>query len=266
MTNNNTTAFSTPEPITATVTTAGARVRVAASERADTVVRVEPIDGADKSDVKVAEHTKVDFSAGELSVKTTKSGDKDGSVAITVELPVGSKLVLNTAWTDVRADGLLGDCALNASSGRVRLDHIAGTADIECGAAEVRIGEVEGTVRYQGSTGKLWIGHALSDIDLRGAGGSFEIDRAEGGVVAEAGNCPIRVGRITRGRVELRNAAGGIEVGISEGTAARVDAKSTKGAVRNSLPAQDDADELGNQVTVFARTRLDDIVIHRAAD
>lgn len=54
--------FATPEPITATLTTAGAQVRVAASEQSDTVVLVEPINSANKSDVKVAENTKVDFS------------------------------------------------------------------------------------------------------------------------------------------------------------------------------------------------------------
>ncbi|HTF08722.1 MAG TPA: hypothetical protein VK659_11180, partial [Asanoa sp.] len=107
------------------MTTAGARVRVAATERSDTVVRVEPIDSTNKSDVKVAAGTKVDFSAGELSIKTTKSGDKNGSVAITIELPVGSRLVLNTASTDVRADGSFGDCALNIASGQIQLDHVA---------------------------------------------------------------------------------------------------------------------------------------------
>ena len=253
--------FASPEPITATLTTAGAQVRVSASERSDTVVLVEPINSASKSDVKVAENTKVDFSAGELSIKTTKSGDKNGSVAITIELPVGSKLVLNTAWTDVHAEGRLGDCELNTASGQVQLDHIGGTAAIENGAAGVRIGEVEGVVRYEGSNGRIWIGHALSDVELNGAGGSFDIDRAEGSVIAKAGNCPIRIGRITRGQAELMNASGGIEVGISEGTAVEVDAKSTKGAVRNSLPAQDG---LEDNVKLYARTRLDDIVIHPA--
>jgi hypothetical protein len=62
--------FATPEPITATLTTAGAQVRVAASDRPDTVVLVEPINKANKSDVKVAENTEVEFSAGDLSIKT----------------------------------------------------------------------------------------------------------------------------------------------------------------------------------------------------
>ncbi|HUQ59170.1 DUF4097 family beta strand repeat-containing protein [Lentzea sp.] len=270
--------FTTPNPITATLTTAGARVRIIAGEKPETVVRVEPVDSASSKDVKVAEKTEVDFAAGVLAVKTTKSGDQNGSVVITVELPAGSGLVLNTAWTEVRADGVLGDCEVNIGSGNVELDrvaalrgnlgagglavgHVAGPAVIEGSSAGVRIGEVEGVVRYRGTSGKVWIGHARSDVDLGGSNGSFDIGRADGSVVAKAAGCPIRIGRVTRGQVEATNASGGIEIGVSDGTSAEVDAKSTKGVVRSSLPAQADGDSL----TVYARTRLDDIVIHPAA-
>ncbi len=269
--------FTTPEPITATLTTAGARVRVVASERADTVVRVEPIDAASKSDVKVAEKTKVGFIDGELTIETKKAGGKEGSVAITIELPAGSRLALNTAWSDIRAEGLFGDCVLEVGSGRIQVDraaavrgnlaageieigHVAGTVDIEGGAAGMRIGEVAGTIRYVGSNGKVWIGHARSDVDFSGASGSFAIDRADGAVSAKAANCPIRVGRLSRGQAELVNASGGIAVGI-DGDTASVDAKSTKGSVRSAFAT--DGGEGG--VKVYARTRLDDIVIHRAA-
>ena len=40
--------FATPGPITATVTVAGAQVRVTASDRTDTVVLVEPINAASR--------------------------------------------------------------------------------------------------------------------------------------------------------------------------------------------------------------------------
>lgn len=192
-------------------------------------------------------------------------------------MPAGSKPALNTAWTDVRAEGLLGDCAPGVASGQVRLEQvtalrghlaaggvavgrITGAADINGGAAAVRIGEAEGVLTYEGSSGKLWIGHAHSDVSLTGAGGSFDVDRADGNVVAKAGHCPIRIGAMARGEAELVNAAGGIEVGVSEGSTAWVDADSTKGAVRNTLG--DNAG--GEQVKIHARTRLDDILIHRA--
>lgn len=253
--------FTTPEPITATLTTAGARVRVTAGDRSDTVVRVEPVNSANRSDMKVAAKTEVDFTAGELSIKTVKAGDKNGSVAISVDLPAGSRLVVNTAWSDLHADGPLGDCTLETASGQVRLDHVTGAADVHNSAGSVRIGDVDGTVRYEGATGRIWIGHARSDVDLSSATGSIDIDRADGSVTAKAGHCPIRIGLLTHGQADLTNGAGGIEVGIGSGVTAFVDAESTKGSVRNSLPAAGRSD---HDVKVYARTRRDDIVIHPA--
>ncbi|MFC9253359.1 DUF4097 family beta strand repeat-containing protein [Amycolatopsis thailandensis] len=268
--------FTTPSPITAILTTAGARVRVAASDRPDTVVLVEPIDGTSKSDVKVAENTKVDFAGGELSIETKKAGGKSGSVAITIEVPTGSKLVLNTAWSEILAEGRFGDCELEVGSGRIQVDrvaavrgnvaagevvvrHVSGTVNVEGGTAGLRIGEAEGAVKYVGATGKIWIGHARSSVDLAGSSGSFDIDRADGDVIAKAANCPIRVGRLSHGAAQLVNASGGIEVGI-DGDTASVDAESKKGSVRNSIAAGGEGG-----VKVYARTRLDDIVVQRAA-
>ena len=61
------------------------------------------------------------------------------------------------------------------------------------------------------------------------------------------------------------NGSGNIEVGISEGTAARVDANSERGSVRNSVPPQENPETSGNTVTVRARTRHGDVIIQRAA-
>jgi Toastrack DUF4097 len=274
--------FTTPAPITATVQVAGAQVRVTASDRTDTAVLVEPIDETSRSDVKVASRTKVDFADGQLSVKTTVSGDKNGSVAITIDLPNRSDLVVYLAHSDIHADGSLGVCELHMAKGRAQLDrigalhanvaagevavgHIAGRADIDGSVVAVRIGEVEGALTLSSSGGQTWIGHASADLDLGSANGGFDIDRADGSVTARTANGAIRIGRLTRGRAELSNSSGNIEVGISEGTAARVDADSTRGVVRNSLPAQENPGTPGNRVTVHAGTRHGDIVIHRAA-
>jgi hypothetical protein len=47
-------ALTTPGPVAATAEVAGVQVRVGASDRTDTVVLVEPVNKATKSDVKVA--------------------------------------------------------------------------------------------------------------------------------------------------------------------------------------------------------------------
>ena len=274
--------FATPEPIAATVEVAGARVRVTASNRTDTMVLVEPVNEASRSDAKVASKTKVDFARGQLSVKTTTPGDKSGSVAITIDLPTESSLVAHLAHSSVHVDGSVGECELHMASGQVQLDridalqanisagevtigHIGGRADIGGGAFAVRIGEVEGTVGIASSGGRAWIGHASADLDLSSGSGGFDIDRADGSVTATTASGAIRIGRLTRGQAKLMNGSGNIEVGIGEGTAAQVDANSEKGSVRNSVPSQESPGTFDDKVTVHARTRRGDIIIQRAA-
>ena len=238
-------AFTTPGPIAATVEVAGAQVRVGASNRTDTVVLVEPINKASQSDLKVAEKTKVDFADGHLTVKTTRSGDKNGSVAITIDLPAGSSLAASLAHSSVHADGPLGDCELHMSSGQVQLD---------------RINALQANV----AAGEVAVGHISGPATIEGASGSFDIDRADGNVIATTASGPIRIRRLTRGQAELVTGSGNIEVGISQSSAARVDANSERGSVRNSVPAQDNPGASDDKLTVRARTRHGDIFIQSA--
>ncbi len=257
-------AFATPEPITATVTVAGARVRVAASDRADTEVLVEPVSTVSPSDVKVAARTRVAFESGQLTVKTTKSGDKDGSVVITIGLPAGSGLVAYLAHSSVHAEGPLGECDLHLASGRVQLDSI-GALHANISAGEVAVGYIAGRASIESRAGQIRIGHAAADLELSGAGGSLDIDRADGSVTATAADSPIRIGRLTRGQAKLMNASGNIEIGISDDTAAAVEATSERGSVRNSVPSPAGPGTSGSKLAVRARTRHGDIIIYRAA-
>jgi Putative adhesin len=274
--------FATPGPITGTVEVAGARVRVTASDRTDTVVLVEPLNAASRTDVKVADKTKVDFASGQLTVKTTVPGDKNGSVAITIDLPVGSGLIAHLAYSGVHVDGPVGTCELHMASGRVQLDRIdalranisageveigriTGRADIDGGSFAVRIGEVDGPAGITSSGGRAWIGRAAADLELSSGSGGFDIDRADGSVTATTGSGAIRIGRMTRGQAKLMTGSGNIEVGIGDGTAAYLDVNSERGSVRNSVTSPESLDAPDAKVTVHARTRHGDIVIQRAA-
>ena len=67
------------------------------------------------------------------------------------------------------------------------------------------------------------------------------------------------------------NGSGNIEVGIGDGTAAYIDVNSERGVVRNSVaspspsPSPESPDASDATVTVHARTRHGDIIMHRAA-
>jgi DUF4097 and DUF4098 domain-containing protein YvlB len=275
-------AFATPGPIAATVEVGGAQVRITASDRNDTVVLVEPINETNRSDVKVADKTKVEFADGQLSVKTTVSGNKGGSVVITIDLPTGSSLAAYLAHSAVHADGSFGECELHMASGQVQLDrtdalqasiasgevaigHIAGPAKIDGGAFALRIGEVEGTVGFSNSGGQAWIGHASADLDLESASCDFDIDRADGSVTASTASGALRIGRMTNGQAKLTNGSGDIEVGISEGTAVSIDVNSERGAVQNFVSSQGEPGPSDARVSVHARTRHGDITVQRVA-
>ena len=146
--------FATPGPIAATVEVAGARVRVTASDRTDTVVLVEPINEASRSDVKVASKTKVDFAGGQLSVKTTTPGDKSGSVAIMIDLPAGSSLAAYLAHSSVQVDGsgdfdidrADGSITATTASGAIRIGRMThGQAKLMNGSGNIEVGIGEGT-------------------------------------------------------------------------------------------------------------------------
>jgi hypothetical protein len=224
--------FATPGPIAVTVQVAGAQVRVTASDRTDTVVLVEPIDEASRSDVKVASKTKIGFAGGQLSVKTTTPGDKSGSVAITIDLPAGSSLAAYLAHSSVHVDGPVGRCELHQASGQVQLD---------------RIDALQANI----ATGEVAIGHITA--------------RADGSITATTASGAVRIGRMTHGKAKLMSGSGNIEVGIGEGTAASIDASSERGAVHNFVSPQGNSGLPDHKVMVHARTRHGDIIVQRAA-
>nr|BFE75696.1 hypothetical protein GCM10020092_089970 [Actinoplanes digitatis] len=89
--------FDTPEPISVTLELGVGDVRIAASDRADTVVEVRPTDLSDESDVAAAQQVRVDYANGTLRVTGPKArafdfSRKTRSVDVSIELPSGSRV------------------------------------------------------------------------------------------------------------------------------------------------------------------------------
>ena len=90
--------FDTPEPISVSLELGVGDIRIAASDRSDTVVEVRPSDPANKGDVSAAEQTRVEYADGRLVVKAPKGwrqySPRGGGESIDVEiaLPAGSRL------------------------------------------------------------------------------------------------------------------------------------------------------------------------------
>jgi hypothetical protein len=191
-----------------------------------------------------------------------------GPVTATVEVAGAQVRVTASDRTDAvvrvqldRVDAL----RASISAGEVEIGHIAGRADIDGASFAVRIGEVEGPAVIASAGGRTWIGHAASGLELCSSSGSLDIDRADGSVTATTASGAIRIGRMTRGQAKLMNGSANIEVGVSDGAAAYLDVTSERGSVHNSVVSLEDQNAPEAEVTVRARTRYGDVIVHRVA-
>ncbi|WP_019890943.1 DUF4097 family beta strand repeat-containing protein [Streptomyces purpureus] len=276
-------SFETPEPITAVVEIEVGNVRIAASKRTDTVVEVLPSDGAEEVDVRVVQQTKVTYANGVLTVKGPKKRSpfgKYGSVDVTVELPAGSHLRGTTSVGDYTSEGPLGECRVKTSLGDIRLDE-TGVTNLRTGTGEIRVGRAVGDAEIHGmgraeigsitgaatvknGNGDTTVGEITDHLKANSSNGHITVGVAHGSVEAKSANGAIRLGEVARGVMRLQTAAGDVEVGIRESTAAWLDVNCRIGTVRNSLGAAESPDSSDETVEIHARTGAGDIVIRRA--
>ncbi|WP_174189033.1 DUF4097 family beta strand repeat-containing protein [Nocardia barduliensis] len=158
-------AFETPEPIAITVDVLSGSVTVIASDRTDTVVDVRPADRSRKGDVRAAEHTAVDFTAGTLTVRTPKDWRTytpfggNPSIEVTIEVPAGSRLKGTAAVGRLLGAGELGPCDLEVSAGDITVEHPRGSVTAKTAKGDIRIGEASsGVLRLETSMGELEVG------------------------------------------------------------------------------------------------------------
>ncbi|XVS65096.1 DUF4097 family beta strand repeat-containing protein [Actinosynnema sp. CA-299493] len=277
-------SFATPGTITLALDVVAGNVLIAASDRGDTVVEVDPADPDNTKDVAAAQGTSVDFEAGRLTVKTPRSRSifgKTGMVEVVVRLPAGSNVVAHGSLADFRAEGVLGECRFKTSAGHIRLqdtaalkattshgdvavEQVTGRAELSTGSGELRVDRLDGTGTVKNSNGATRIGEVTGEVRIGAANGDIFVGHAGGDVHAKTVNGRIRLDEVVRGSVVVETSAGGLEVGIREGTAAWLDVRAVAGRVRNELTGADAPGDTEERVEVRARTSLGDIVIHRS--
>lgn len=258
----------TPEPISVTLELGTGNVRIAASNRTDTVVEVRPSDEADESDMKAAQEVRVDYAGGLLRVTGPKPGAfdfsrKTRSVEVSIEVPSGSQVSLETQAGDVRCAGRLGECRLKTSAGNFWLEQ-TGLLRLRTGFGDVTADGIAGSAEISTGSGKIQIGEVEGTAVVRSSNGAISVDRAGAGVDAKTSNGSIRLGEVARGSVVLGTPAGDLEIGIAEGTAARLAVSTGHGHVRNLLESATGPEEADETVEVRGRTSYGDITIHRS--
>lgn len=275
--------FATPAPIAAIVELVG-DVRMSASDRDDTVVTVHPGDPTRPADVKAAEQTTVELTDGRLTVRAPRSWLRftpfggTGTIRVTLELPTGSQVSVDSGVGAISGDGEIGACRLKTAMGDIRLDQtgpliattaygavtvdrVAGTAEVSTGTGAIRIEALDGAATIRNSNGSTSIGEVAGDLRVKASNGDIVVRRAHNAVTARTANGDVRVLDVQRGSVVVETAAGELEIGIRKGTAAWFDAITKFGAVRNRLDTTDEPAATRTRVEVRARTSIGDILI-----
>jgi DUF4097 and DUF4098 domain-containing protein YvlB len=260
-----------------------ANVRVAAEPRGSAEIEVTPVDPDRKADVRVADQTRIEFTGGVLTARAPRLGSlltRTGAVDVHVRLPEGSSVEVENGMGDVLIEGGLGDARVRTAYGDVRVEKARAvrlrctSGDVTVGEAEsaevvatnggVDIGRVDGPVKVSNSNGGSRVGEATGEVEVQGGNGFVTIDRAHGDVVARNANGRIEIAEVVRGAVTVTTAAGSIDVGVREGSAAWLDLDTSAGRIRNELAAGTAPDDGDASVAIRARTHVGDIVIRRA--
>ncbi|MFC7546388.1 DUF4097 domain-containing protein [Plantactinospora sp. GCM10030261] len=278
-------AYETPGPISVMIELGVAHVRVAASDRANTVVEVRPSDESDDSDVQAAAQVRVEHSDGTLRItgpkRTFDFSRKTRSVDVSIELPSGSSVSAHLLMGDIRGAGTLGVCRLKTTGnvwldrtgplrlhtgfGNVTVNSVTGDAEeISTGSGTIQVGAIEGAATVKNSNGDSTIELVTHDVRVRNANGAIDIERVGAGVDAKTSNGSIRLGEVTRGSATLETAAGDLDIGIAQGTAAWLDLNTGFGRVRNELENAAGPGDTAQTVEVRGRTSYGDITIHRS--
>jgi len=280
--------FDTPDPISVSLELGVGDLRIAASDRRDTVVEVRPSDPAKRSDVTAAERTLVEFTGGTLVVRapgrwTARYAPWGGheSVDVEIALPAGSQLRVDAVMAAVRCAGRLGDCHVRIGAGQILLD-VAGPLELRTGAGaitvdravgqveartgtgEVRIGAIEGYAVVKNSCGDTWIGEVTGGLQVNASFGKISVDRAEAEVAAKTAYGDVRLGDVTRGAILAQTGFGKVEVGVRDGVAAWLDLEARHGNVVNDLEEAGPPGQGEDSVEVRSRSSFGDVTVHRS--
>ncbi|MFF0290212.1 DUF4097 family beta strand repeat-containing protein [Streptomyces sp. NPDC005262] len=216
--------FDTAAPISAVLDVPAGRIRFIAADRADTAVEVRPADASKGRDVKAAEQISVQYGDGVLRVEAAPAKNRilgnSGSVEVTIQLPVGSRIEAKAASAEFRGVGRLGDVAFEGAQGSVKLDETA-SARLTLLAGDVSVGRL---------------------------GGPAEISTQKG---------DIRIAEAVGGTVVLHTEAGEVSVGAARGVSASLDAGTAYGRIHNALKNTDGA---AAGLNIRATTAYGDIV------
>ncbi|MHA7650767.1 DUF4097 family beta strand repeat-containing protein [Mycobacterium sp. ML4] len=232
--------FTTPEPISVRLEARAGSVHLVASERLDTVVGVRPHDEASPADVWSAEHLRVDFRDGRLTIsgpRRAASRHRGGAVDLDVALPPRSRLHATLRSADLRAEGEYTDVRLATGSGDVEIEAVTGRLKAVNASGTIAVRAVDGYASVATTSGPVRVHNLDGELKFKAASGSLSVDTLRGHLRSRTGSGSVIVESGVEGAVSVHTNSGEVALGVPTGTAVRFDIVTGSGAVTNRLRA-----------------------------
>lgn len=278
--------FQTPNPISVRISLQAGSVYIRTIPEGRTVVEVLPADPGSQADVAAAAATRVDCTRDRLTVESPRhrwwqAFGGGAAVVVQVDLPEGSLLELQGGAVEFDCTGTFGETRVQLAAGGARLgstqtlradtasgdlevDQVIGDLRVRSASGNVRAGAVSGTVDVKSASGNVTLGQTDGTVRLIGASSDISVERALGSVGIKLASGNVRIGQAVRGSISLHAASGGLDLGVPEGTAARLDLTSGSGRVHSSLPPSAGPEPADERLEVHVRTGSGDVLVRRA--
>ena len=258
--------FATPEPISVRIEGFEGSIRLVASDRDDTVVEVVPRDPSREADVWAAEHTRVDFQDRKLVVAGAKRGlalFRHCATDVHIGLPARSRLHASLGAADLRATGEFGDVRVASASADVEVDTVTGHLKAATSSGSFTVHALHGSASIDAASGGVTVGDLDGDLKFKAASGSLTVDRLSGYVKSRTASGSVDVAAATRGVLSAHTSSGAVAVGITEGTAVRLDIITGSGVVGSDLEPSDGPQQGDEKFALTVRSGSGDVSIRR---
>ncbi|MGE0030559.1 MAG: DUF4097 domain-containing protein [Steroidobacteraceae bacterium] len=192
---------------------------------------------------------KLEFEATERQVRIKvdrpdgKYHDSDDDAILTLKIPKGARLIVDTVSADI---------TVNGAHGEQRLQSVSGTVDTQAFDAPVTLESVSGDIVLKGSGGKAQVSteSVSGSTVVSGVRGSYEGEAVSGNITAViaaaerlragsvSGDLDINAELAATARLELESISGDVELTIKPPVNAEFDIESFSGDIENCFGQQ----------------------------
>jgi DUF4097 and DUF4098 domain-containing protein YvlB len=274
--------FETPAPAKLRIEIPNGRIRLAASDTAQTRIELSAANGDDAAREWIAD-AEIGVVGDEIVVRGRQPRPfqfRFGRIEAVIEAPADSAAQLSTGSGEIETTGRLGrltattgsgdvtvgECGegrARTGSGDIRIDRASGAFDAKSGSGDIKLGDVDGDVRAATGNGDARIGAVKGAVNVTTGSGDIAVEEAGGSVEVFTASGDIQVRKVAEGRVRARTVSGDVVIGVEKGVAALLDVRTLTGEISSELQGGEPAGPDDRKVELQLSTVSGDVRLTR---